>query len=95
MTAGTIMMWVTKSRPMICSEGNSPPKIKNATQVPINGIDNAMEYAIRNPVPDKRSSGNEYPVNPLKIAKTRSVTPRIQLSSRGRRNAPVKKIRQR
>jgi hypothetical protein len=44
---------------MICSAGNSPPKIRKAIQVPINGIDSAMEYAILSPVPDRRSSGSE------------------------------------
>ena len=39
--------------------GNSPPKSRNATQVPITGIASAMEYAIRRPVPDNRSSGSE------------------------------------
>jgi len=48
---------------------------------------------MRRPVPDTRSSGSEYPMNPFDSASTRSVMPIIQLSSRGLRNAPVKKIR--
>ena len=48
---------------------------------------------MRRPVPDRRSSGNEYPLNPLNRARISRVTPMIQFSSRGRRKAPVKKIR--
>ncbi len=50
---------------------------------------------MRRPVPESRSSGSEYPVNPAPMPSTSSVTPMIQLSSRGLRNAPVKKTRTR
>jgi hypothetical protein len=59
MAPGTSRMWVTKRRGMIASAGNSPPKMRNAIQVPITGTDRAIEYAIRSPVPDNRSSGSE------------------------------------
>jgi hypothetical protein len=59
------------------------------------GMDRAMEWVMRSPVPDSRSSGSEYPENPLNRASSSSVTPTIQLISRGRRKAPVKKIRMR
>ena len=50
---------------------------------------------MRSPVPDSRSSGIEYPAKPSKIPSSNMVTPMIQFSSRGRRNAPVKKTRMR
>ena len=46
-------------------------------------------------MPDSRSSSSEYPKNPLAIDSSNRVTPTAQLSSRGRRKAPVKKTRQR
>ncbi|CPT39398.1 Uncharacterised protein [Mycobacteroides abscessus subsp. bolletii] len=49
----------------------------------------------RSPVPDSRSSGNEYPVNPSAMANISSTEPMTQLASRGRRKAPVKKTRAR
>ena len=48
---------------------------------------------MRSPVPDSRSSGSEYPVKPAPKASSISATPMTQLSSRGRRNAPVKNTR--
>ncbi len=48
---------------------------------------------MRSPVPDSWSSSSEYPAKPLKTARIRRVTPTIQLISRGRRKAPVKKTR--
>jgi len=48
---------------------------------------------IRRPVPERRSSGSEYPVIPIASAKTSSPIPISQLISRGLRYAPVKKTR--
>jgi hypothetical protein len=59
MAAGTIITWVTKRRPMTTSLGNSPPKMRNAIQLPINGTASAIEFAILSPTPDNRSSGSE------------------------------------
>ena len=50
---------------------------------------------MRSPVPESRSSGNEYPAKPLTTPRMSIVTPITQLISRGLRNAPVKKIRAR
>ncbi len=50
---------------------------------------------MRSPDPDSWSSSSEYPKKPLNIARISIVSPTIQLISRGRRNAPVKKTRQR
>ena len=44
---------------MITSPGNCPPKTRNATHVPMTGIDSMIASAIRRPVPDSRSSGSE------------------------------------
>ena len=88
-------MCATKSRWMVSGDGNSPPKSRKAIHVPTSGTDSAMEYPIRRPVPESRSSGSEYPVKPLKMASRRSVSPIIQLISRGLRNAPVKNTRSR
>jgi len=57
------------------------------------GIDRMIEYAMRMPVPETRSSGSEYPRKPFTIARINSVEPTIQFSSRGLRKAPVKKTR--
>ena len=54
-----MIVWMAKSRPMIRSDGYSPPKIRKAIHVPTTGIDSAMEKAIRRPVPERRSSGRE------------------------------------
>ena len=48
---------------------------------------------MRRPVPEMRSSGSEYPMNPSKMARMSIRRPMVQLSSRGLRNAPVKKMR--
>ena len=53
------------------------------------------ENAARKPVPDSRSSGSEYPKKPSNMASINSSEPITQLASRGRRNAPVKKMRAR
>ena len=39
--------------------GNSEPNTAYATQEPTTGIDSMIAWAIRNPVPDSRSSGSE------------------------------------
>ena len=88
-------MWITKNRVSTSLPGNSPPKMRNALHTPTTGTEMTTEYAMRRPVPDSWSSGSEYPVKPLAIASRSRVTPIIQLSSRGRRNAPVKKMRMR
>ena len=75
------------------SPGNSPPKNMLASHWPTNGIDCAIEYAMRRPTPESRSSGSEYPVNPAPIPAVTSPTPISQLISRGLRNAPVKNTR--
>jgi hypothetical protein len=41
--AGMIITWVTKSLGMISSAGNSPPNTRNASHVPISGIEIAIE----------------------------------------------------
>ena len=43
MATGTSRMWMTKSRLMISSAGNSPPKTRKVSHVPASGIDRAME----------------------------------------------------
>ena len=48
---------------------------------------------MRRPVPEMRSSGSEYPMKPSKMARMSMDRPMVQLSSRGLRNAPVKKMR--
>ena len=48
---------------------------------------------MRRPVPEMRSSGNEYPMNPSRMARISMMVPMTQLSSRGLRKAPVKKTR--
>src|SRR5438132_265770 len=93
--AGRIMMWKISSRDRKSGVGDSPPNSRNAIQVPTNGIESTTEYAIRTPVPDKRSSGREYPVKPAPIPVTSIESPMSQLMSRGFRNAPVKKTRSR
>ena len=53
------------------------------------------DRAARTPVPDSRSSGSEYPKKPSNIARISSSEPMTQFASRGRRKAPVKKMRAR
>jgi hypothetical protein len=57
------------------------------------GIDSMMPSAMRTPVPDSRSSGREYPAKPSAAASANMAVPISQLTSRGLRNAPVKKMR--
>src|SRR5699024_8091210 len=52
-----------------------------------------MPSMIRRPLPESRSSGSEYPVKPAAMPMMTRRTPTTQLSSRGRRNAPVKNTR--
>ena len=56
---GTNRMCAEYNREMISPPGYSPPKTKNASQVPINGIDCKMPRMICRPVPESRSSGRE------------------------------------
>ena len=56
---GKSITWKTNSRLIRSRVGNSPPKISDASQGPMNGIEMAAEYAMRSPVPDRRSSGSE------------------------------------
>ena len=48
-----------KNRPMIKSPGKSPLNSDVIAHVPITGTDRMMPEAIRRPVPDSASSGNE------------------------------------
>ena len=73
--------------------GNGPPKISVESQVPTNGTDCSTPLRITRLVPDSRSSGSTTPENPAVIVTTSTRKSTIQLSPRGRRNAPVKKIR--
>ncbi len=57
------------------------------------GIDSAIDCAIFKPAPDSASPGSEYPVKPSPMTSRNIVKPMTQLSSRGLRNAPVKKMR--
>jgi hypothetical protein len=59
MPAGIRKMWSGYSRGITCGLGNSPPKNRNASHSPTNGIDSTTEYAMRRPVPESRSSGSE------------------------------------
>jgi hypothetical protein len=59
MSNGTTSTWMTKSREMMSSAGNSPPKIQNAATGPASGIDRVIDQMMRSPVADSRSSGNE------------------------------------
>ena len=52
---------------------------------PAKGSESTIEYVIRRPLPESRSSGSEYPLNPAANAKTSSSAPITQLISRGRR----------
>ena len=49
--------------------------------------------AARIPVPESRSSGREYPVNPSIVPSSSRMLPITQFSSRGRRKAPVNATR--
>jgi hypothetical protein len=80
---------------MMSGPGNSPPKNNDVTHVPTSGIDSATEYTMRSPVPESWSSSSEYPNSPFSRARISRVQPMIQLSSRGRRKAPVKNTRAR
>ena len=46
-------------RAMMPLVGNSPPNSSEAIVGPRSGIDSVMEYAMRSPVPESRSSGSE------------------------------------
>ena len=41
------------------SPGNSPPKMKNSSHVPITGVARIAPSRKRRPVPESRSSGKE------------------------------------
>ena len=58
-SAGSSRMWMTYSRWMMSGPGNSPPNSSDVIHVPTTGIDRAIEYAMRSPVPDSWSSSNE------------------------------------
>ena len=59
MTSGTIRQCKMKKRGMINVPGKLPPKIQKARYVPTNGTERMIEYAMRMPVPETRSSGSE------------------------------------
>ena len=66
MISGTTSTWMMNRRGMIVpSPGKFPPKRNVARYEPTIGIDSTIENMIRSPVPDTRSSGSEYPMNPL------------------------------
>ena len=92
-SAGPSRMWTEYRRPTMSLPGNSPPKTRYEIQVPTIGMPLTRPSMIRRPLPESRSSGSEYPVKPSSMASTKSVKPTTQLSSRGLRNAPVKKMR--
>ncbi|SID01996.1 Uncharacterised protein [Mycobacteroides abscessus subsp. abscessus] len=94
MIAGISRMCMAYRRGIRMLPGKSPPNSAQCIQVPISGRPMVMpESAARIPVPESRSSGREYPKKPSNIARMNSSAPMTQLASRGRRNAPVKKIR--
>jgi hypothetical protein len=55
---GRTRMWSTNSLGMMSTPGNSPPKIRNESHVPITGMDRIIECVTLSPVPDSRSSGS-------------------------------------
>ena len=52
-------MCPTKKRPTHWAPGNVPPHTRLASHVPTTGIDSAIEYPMRSPTPDSRSSISE------------------------------------
>ncbi len=89
--ARTSQMWIgyrtSSTRP-----GNSLPKSRAETRVPITGMPRTIPSKIRSPVPDSESSGSAYPLQPPSIATTNRPKTSSQRSRRGRRNAPRKNM---
>lgn len=91
---GTSRTCVTNTRGMT-SPGNGPSNTNADRYVPTSGIDSSIPCASRNPASPSWSAGSDTPRNDSNSTSANSSTPSIQVSSRGRRNAPVKKTRNR
>ena len=59
MSAGRISTWMMNRRSIVAGPGYAPPKNSDASHVPTNGIESTIEYAMRSPVAESRSSGSE------------------------------------
>ena len=90
-SAGTSKMCRPYNLAITSVPGNSPPNSPEEMLVPITGIPLIIPSIMRNPLPESRSSGSEYPVKPAAIPRMNSMNPTNQLISLGLRNAPVKK----
>jgi hypothetical protein len=95
MAAGTRSTCETKSREMTSWRENSPPSSTKVRSSPTTGRESSVACPTRRFAPASRSSGREKPANPLIRARASSARPTSQLSSRGRRKAPVKNTRAR
>ena len=73
--------------------GNSPPNSDVASQVPMTGMDSMIAVGDAQARAGQRVVGQRVAGEALDEAEPEQHRPMIQLSSRGLRNAPVKKIR--